>query len=80
MTDANAPDLSIRVTKDGLMTQEFFEFLLQLREPVILGTGTPEGSVTANPGRIYSDTNAAAGGGLYVKETGTGDTGWVLRS
>jgi len=40
------------------------------------GSGTPEGNTTANPGSLYLDyTN----GKLYVKESGTGNTGWVVK-
>lgn len=41
------------------------------------GTGTPEGSVTAAIGSTYYRTNGGAGTTLYVKESGTGNTGWV---
>lgn len=39
------------------------------------GSGSPEGVETAGPGRTYVDTDT---GDLYVKQTGTGDTGWSL--
>lgn len=41
------------------------------------GAGSPEGSVTANVGALYSRNNGSTGTTLYVKETGTGNTGWV---
>jgi hypothetical protein len=41
------------------------------------GTGTPEGSVSGNVGDLYSRTDGGAGTSLYVKESGTGNTGWV---
>ena len=41
------------------------------------GAGTPEGSVTANPGSTYMRTDGGAGTSFYVKETGAGNTGWV---
>lgn len=41
------------------------------------GVGTPEGSVTAPVGSIYLRTNGGANTSFYVKETGTGSTGWV---
>ena len=41
------------------------------------GSGTPEGVVTAPIGAIYSRTDGGAGTSLYVKESGTGNTGWV---
>lgn len=43
------------------------------------GSGTPEGVVTAPVGAIYSRTNGGAGTSLYVKESGTGNTGWVAK-
>lgn len=43
------------------------------------GAGSPEGVVTAVPGSIYSNTSGGAGTTLYVKESGTGNTGWVAK-
>lgn len=43
------------------------------------GTGTPEGVVTAPVGSIYSRTDGGAGTTLYIKESGTGNTGWVAK-
>jgi hypothetical protein len=43
------------------------------------GSGTPEGSVTAAIGSIYMRTNGGAGSSIYVKESGTGNTGWVAK-
>ena len=40
------------------------------------GTTTPEGSVTANPGSIYSRVTSDAVPKLYSKQSGTGNTGW----
>ena len=42
-----------------------------------LGTGTPEGSVTASPGGLYVDTSGPT---LYGKTSGTGNTGWQVLS
>ena len=39
------------------------------------GTGSPEGVVSADPGSLYLDNG---GGPPYYKNTGTGNTGWVL--
>lgn len=41
------------------------------------GSGTPEGAVTAPVGSIYSRTDGGAATSFYVKESGTGNTGWV---
>ena len=40
------------------------------------GTGTPEGVVTAPVGSMFSRTDGGASTTLYVKESGTGNTGW----
>ena len=40
------------------------------------GTGSPEGVVTANVGAIYVDLSGGVGSTLYIKESGTGNTGW----
>ena len=43
------------------------------------GTTDPEGSLTAPVGSIYIRTSGGAGTTLYVKETGTGNTGWAAK-
>lgn len=41
------------------------------------GNNTPEGAVTAPVGSFFSRKNGGAGTSFYVKESGTGNTGWV---
>ena len=41
-----------------------------------VGTGFPEGKVSAPVGSIYTDTAATNGAIRWVKESGTGNTGW----
>lgn len=41
------------------------------------GTGSPESVVTANIGSLYLRTNGGASTTLYIKESGTGNTGWA---
>lgn len=43
------------------------------------GLNTPEGVVTAVVGSIYMRSNGGAGTTFYVKESGTGNTGWVAK-
>lgn len=43
------------------------------------GAGSPEGAVTAPVGALFLRINGAAATSLYVKETGTGNTGWVAK-
>lgn len=41
------------------------------------GTGSPEGVVTAPVGSLFTRTDGGSGSTLYVKESGTGNTGWT---
>lgn len=43
------------------------------------GSGTPEGSLSANVGSLYLRTDGGSGTSLYVKESGSGNTGWVAK-
>lgn len=43
------------------------------------GSGSPEGVVTAPIGSLYSRTNGGALTSIYVKESGSGNTGWVAK-
>ncbi len=42
-----------------------------------IGTGSPEGVVTSTQGKLFLRTYGGAGTTLYVKESGSGNTGWV---
>lgn len=44
-----------------------------------VGTGTPEGAVTAPVGSLFTRTDGGANTTLYVKESGAGNTGWVAK-
>jgi hypothetical protein len=43
------------------------------------GSGTPEGSLSANVGSTYRRTDGGAATSFYVKESGTGNTGWIAK-
>jgi hypothetical protein len=43
------------------------------------GAGTPEGAVTGIVGSVYLRNDGGAGTTLYIKESGTGNTGWVAK-
>jgi len=43
------------------------------------GTGSPEGVVSANVGSQFMRTDGGANTTLYVKESGTGNTGWIAK-
>ena len=49
------------------------------RGQIIKGTGAPNGVITAPVGSLYARTDGGTGTTLYVKETGTGNTGWVAK-
>jgi hypothetical protein len=72
------------VGSDGLATVEFLTWLDQVtiavsNIPPLVGSGSPEGVVVASVGRWYVDTDSL-GTGVYLKESGDGDTGWQARS
>ena len=43
------------------------------------GSGTPEAAVTAPIGTVYHRTDGGAATSTYVKESGSGNTGWVAK-
>lgn len=47
--------------------------------PIFKGTGSPNSVITANVGCLYLRTDGGAGTTLYVKESGSGNTGWVAK-
>lgn len=46
----------------------------------VWGTGSPEGAVTATVGALFMRTDGGVGSVLYVKEAGSGNTGWRVMS
>ena len=46
---------------------------------LFVGSGSPEGVVTADPGSLYTNIAGGANTTLYVKESGGGNTGWVAK-
>lgn len=44
---------------------------------ILTGAGTPAGVLSAQPGAQYMNSSGGAGTTLYVKESGTGNTGWI---
>lgn len=44
---------------------------------ITVSSGSPEGAFAAPVGSIYLRTDGGAGTTLYVKQSGTGNTGWV---
>jgi hypothetical protein len=46
---------------------------------ITYGSGTPESSVTGPIGSLYLRSNGGANTTMYVKESGSGNTGWVAK-
>ena len=46
---------------------------------IVTGAGTPEGAVTAPIGSLYLNTSGGASTTLYVKTSGSGNTGWTAK-
>jgi hypothetical protein len=70
MNEILPPVIDDIIVENGTPTVAFYIWIQQITE----------GNVIATVGRWYVDTGAAAGTGIYFKQTGEGNTGWVLRS
>ncbi len=46
---------------------------------LLSGLGSPEGEVAAPVGTLYRRLDGGANTTLYVKESGTGNTGWSAK-
>lgn len=46
---------------------------------IYTGTGTPENNQTGSVGDLFLRTDGGSSTTLYVKESGTGDTGWAAK-
>lgn len=42
-----------------------------------IGRNSPQGVITAPPGSTFRNLNGGVGSSFYIKQTGTGNTGWV---
>jgi hypothetical protein len=61
------------------LTTELVRFLNGVLKVVTIraGTGSPEGAVTAVVGSVYLRTDGGTDTTLYIKESGSGNTGWA---
>lgn len=78
----SAIDRTVVIITNGEATPELSEFFEHVEDRINLsfvGTGSPESSVTAGVGSIYHRLDGGAGTSFYVKESGTGNTGWVAK-
>jgi len=63
---------------------EAFKQLARILDELVIldiydGAGTPEAAVIAKVGALYLRSDGGASTTLYVKESGTGNTGWVAK-
>jgi len=59
---------TVIVNPDGTMTDQFRAWCQAItRLDIIIGSGSPEGVISAGVGRLYLDEDAAAGSVLYIK-------------
>lgn len=59
--------------------REALSAVQQLNDLFLFGTGSPEGRVSASPGKIYLNLTGGAGTTLFVKETGNEASGWIAK-
>lgn len=78
------PAKTVKISRDEYPQDIFYAWIDLITKIVnqlqpTFGTGSPEGSVIGNVGQVYIDTTTP-GTGIYYKESGTGNTGWIARS
>ena len=78
----NKPDLTRYVSKSGdTMTGNLIVPSVSINgSDFLTGTGFPNGVVAAPVGSIYVDKNLTCGALFWIKQTGTGNTGWRVLS
>lgn len=85
-----AGELSVDTTKNTLVVHDGATaggypllkesaFAVGIGAYLFFGAGSPEGSRAAPVGSLYLRTNGGANTTLYVKESGSGNTGWVAK-
>jgi hypothetical protein len=57
----------------------YYKLLWEPTQGIMTGTGDPNGVVTAMIGSIYLRRDGGAGSTLYVKESGSSNTGWSAK-
>ena len=79
-----APDRdTILIDSSGRPTELFSDWMEHITNKVnisFVGTSSPEGVITADIGSYYQNLSGSTGTSFYIKESGTGNTGWVAQS
>lgn len=77
---AKLPGFPVSVDKNSLeFSRWLYDLWYFLDTNIKTGAGAPEGSVAANAGTLYLRSDGGASTTLYVKESGTGNTGWIAK-
>tara|TARA_R110002072_G_scaffold108429_3_gene235281 strand:+ start:118 stop:450 length:333 start_codon:yes stop_codon:yes gene_type:complete len=87
-SDLEQGELAVNVTDKKLYTKNNSDAVVEIGTnpsaltlggavTITTGSGTPNGSVTANIGSLYLRTDSSAEGNLYTKTSTTGNTGWT---
>lgn len=75
-----ATSLGLTAAQAAIMSITDLEFLFFSNPPTKYGTGSPVGVVSASPGAVWVDSSATFGASIWVKKTGTGNSGWEVAS
>lgn len=79
-TRATVSSTGVTVSSGHDLTITSGDIILGTGGPIIaVGSGSPESAVTADVGSTFHRTDGGAGTSFYVKESGTGNTGWVAK-
>lgn len=81
MSILNYLTLTYKITDPNILKvfEDIQPLLNTLIQYIHIGTGTPEGNETGSVGHIFLRTDGGASTTLYVKESGSGKTGWVAK-
>lgn len=74
--DTTTVDLTLRGSGSE---QDPYILSAAVKSEIRKGVGSPNGVVAAPVGTLYTRTDGGTASTLYVKESGTGDTGWVAK-
>lgn len=71
------PDRLDQLLEGENASQRFYAWIQGVSQRIPLeGSGSPEGSLTANAGRLYIDREGIQGERIYMKTTNNTNTGW----
>jgi hypothetical protein len=77
LADADIPATIARKDEVTAQINTVASNVIALQDRLKWGAGSPEGAVIGTVGTLYLRTDGGAGTTLYVKESGSGLTGWV---